>query len=293
VISFVVCSVDASKLAAFANSLAGAAGAAACELVDVRGAPSLCAGWTEGLERAKGDTVVFCHDDIELFAPDLPARVARHLERFDVVGVAGTDRCVGMDWSEAGIEHAWGAVVHDPGGAPTLCFYGAPAGADAVGGIQAMDGVFLATTRAVARAVGFDAATFDGWHGYDADFSFRAHLAGFRLGVALDLPVVHRSMGRVDEARVRYHRRFADKHAARLASGRGPWVDLRVPIVVPDGIAAAFDRTNLERLHARSRDEARRRHEAAGRPYAAPRNGPCPCGSGLRYRECHGSVDRP
>ena len=115
----------------------------------------------------------------------------------------------------------------------------------------------------------------------------------FRLGVALDLPVVHRSMGRVDEARVRYHRRFADKHAARLASGRGPWVDLRVPIVVPDGIAAAFDRTNLERLHARSRDEARRRHEAAGRPYAAPRNGPCPCGSGLRYRECHGSVDRP
>lgn len=89
---------------------------------------------------------------------------------------------------------------------------------------------------------------------------------------------------------MRYHLRFADKHAARLASGRGPWVDLRLPIAVPDGVASAFDRANLARLHARTRDEATRRREAAARPYAAGRNDPCPCGSGLRYKECHGAA---
>jgi len=289
-LSFVVCSVDAGKLEAFKRSLAACSGRDDVEVVGVHDAPSLCAGWSGGLARASGDAVVFCHDDIELHVPDLPRRIAAHLERFDVVGVAGTDRCVGMDWAEAGIEHAWGAIVHDPGGAPVFCFYGAPAGAGAIAGIQAMDGVFLATTRKVARDVGFDAVTFDGWHGYDADFTFRAHLAGHRLGVALDLPIVHRSAGSADEARMRYHLRFADKHGARLASGRGPWVDLRLPIVVPDGIAGAFDRANLDRLQAMTRDEAKRRRDAAGLPYAAGRNDPCPCGSGLRYKECHGAA---
>jgi hypothetical protein len=33
---------------------------------------------------------------------------------------------------------------------------------------------------------------------YDIDFSFRAHLAGYRVGVTLELPVVHRSTGTFD-----------------------------------------------------------------------------------------------
>jgi GT2 family glycosyltransferase len=148
--------------------------------------------------------------------------------------------------------------------------------------------VFLATRREAAEAIGFDADTFDGWHGYDADFTFRAHLAGRRLGVALDLPIVHRSRGRPDPARLEHHLRFARKHAAALAPGRGPWVDAQAPVELPAGIDAAFARANLARLHAWTRDEARRRRALAERPYAAGRNEPCPCGSGLRYKECHG-----
>lgn len=289
-ISFVVCSVDASKFSAFTRSLAGAAGGGSYEIVGVHDARSLCGGWTDGLRRAKGDPVVFCHDDIAFFVPDLPSRVLRHLELLDIVGVAGTDRCAGGDWSEAGIEHAYGAIVHDRGVGPLFCFYGAGADArsDAVGGILSMDGVFLAARRVAAERIGFDAATFDGWHGYDADFTFRAHLAGLRLGVALDLPIVHSSMGRDDEARQHYLRRFVRKHASALTPGRGPWVDVCIPIAVPGGIAAAFDRSNLDRLHAWTREEARRRRASAERPYAAGRNDPCPCGSGLRYRACHG-----
>jgi len=292
-LSFVVCSIDDGKFAAVSASIAAAAGGDPFEIVGIHDARSLCEGWNRGLARSHGDPVVFCHDDILLFAPGLPGCLARHLAHFDVVGIAGTDRCAGMEWSNAGTLHAYGAVMHGREGAAEFHFYGAGADpgvdADAVGGIQAMDGVFLATRRSTALAVGFDEAAFDGWHGYDADFTFRAYLAGLRLAVALDVPILHRSRGRPDPGLMRYHERFAAKFAGRLASGFGAWVDLRAPVAIPEGVAAAYDRGNLERLHELSRREGARLEALASRPYAAPRNAPCPCGSGLRYRDCHGA----
>lgn len=287
-LSFVICSIDPAKFAAVTASIDAATGGEAHEIIGIHDARSLCEGWNRGLKRSRGDPVVFCHDDIALYLPDLPGRLGRHLDRFDIVGIAGTDRCIGMEWPNAGIAHAYGAVMHGTGASAALHFYGA--GAEAVGGIQALDGVFLATRRAAAEALGFDEATFDGWHGYDADFTFRAHLAGRRLGVALDLPILHGSRGRPDGGLVRYHFRFEAKFADRLAPAYGPWVDIRVPVAIPDGVAAAYGRANLDRLHEQSRREARRLEELASKPNAARRHDPCPCGSGLRYRDCHGAL---
>jgi hypothetical protein len=287
-LSFVICSIDPRKFAAVTASLAAATGGEPHEIVGIHDARSLCEGWNRGLKQSRGDPVVFCHDDIELYVPDLPGRLARHLERFDIVGIAGTDRCIGMAWPHAGIAHAYGAVMHREGASTELHFYGA--GADAVGGIQSLDGVFLATRRSVAEALGFDEATFDGWHGYDADFTFRAHLAGRRLGVALDLPILHGSRGRPDGGLVRYHFRFETKFADRLVPRYGAWVDIRVPVAIPGGVAAAYERANLDRLHAHSRREAQRLDELASKPFAARRHDSCPCGSGLRYRDCHGAL---
>lgn len=291
-LSFVICSIDEGKFAAVNASIGAAMAGSPFEVVGIRDATSLCEGWSRGLARSHGDPVVFCHDDIAIHADGLPGRLTRHLAQFDLVGVAGTDRCVDMDWTGAGTLHAWGAIVHGQDDAAEIWFFGAAAGAEAVGGIQAMDGVFLATRREVAEAVGFDAATFDGWHGYDADFTFRAYLAGFRLGVMLDCPLVHRSLGRSDRARAHYGARFEAKHARHLARGRGAWAGTRTAIEVPGGIDAAFDAANLDRLHEQSRREARRLDQFASRPYAAGRNEDCPCRSGLRYRDCHGAMRR-
>lgn len=41
-------------------------------------------------------------------------------------------------------------------------------------GLRALDGVLFATWRELAAVVGFDAQTFDGWHGYDTDFTLRS-----------------------------------------------------------------------------------------------------------------------
>ena len=42
-------------------------------------------------------------------------------------------------------------------------------------GLQALDGMFFAARRDVLARCAFDEATFDGFHGYDIDFSFRAY----------------------------------------------------------------------------------------------------------------------
>ena len=64
-----------------------------------------------------------------------------------------------------------------------------------LGGMQALDGFWFAARREAALAVGFDGATFDGFHFYDLDFTYRAHLAGLRVAVTTDIVCLHRSHG--------------------------------------------------------------------------------------------------
>src|SRR4029078_13283635 len=96
--------------------------------------------------------------------------------------------------------------------------------------IVVLDGVLIAARREVLRAVPFDAATFDGFHLYDLDWSYRASKAGFRIGVAGDLLVVHQSRGTYGAAWERYARRFCAKHGvgherARMSSFFGATLD--------------------------------------------------------------------
>jgi GT2 family glycosyltransferase len=85
-----------------------------------------------------------------------------------------------------------------------------------VGRIQALDGVFIAAKRAVVEKIRFDEQTFDGFHLYDLDFTYAAFLAGFRLGVACDLYLLHKSGGSPDQAFMQYAHRFNSKYRSHL-----------------------------------------------------------------------------
>lgn len=311
-LSFVINSVDPAKFASVSASIARATGDARHEIVGIHDAKSMCDGYRRGLARSAGDRIVFCHDDIELLMPDLPARLGRHFERFDVFGPVGTRKLVSMNWAHAGAEHLVGAMTGPrDGGAFGATFFGGEA--RQVDGVAALEGIFIAARREAALAIGWDAETFDDWHGYDTDFSFRAMLGGWRLGVVLDLAVIHYSKGSFGAGYERSFERFAAKHAGRVASGSSD-VHVRTDIPMPDrdAIRAFFDHGDLGRWHRESRlriDRARRTLESrpaslstAGldprrpthvsvRTAADPpsRNGACPCGSGRRYKECHGA----
>jgi hypothetical protein len=208
-ISFVTCTITPAKLERLRASLAAAMGTSPWELVPVTDARSLCEGYTRGFARARGELVVFCHDDIEVICDRFRDRLLDAYEGADVIGVVGVSKLNGPALSWAGLPHLHGAVTHPEGGKfyPSLCSSAGPR----IDGAQALDGLFIATRRDVVESIGFDADTFDGFDFYDVDFSYRAFRAGLRVRVQIDLHLLHASRGNFGPRYAYYSERFRAK----------------------------------------------------------------------------------
>jgi hypothetical protein len=214
--SIIICGADAAKFAAAEAMYSAAMEGAEWEMIGVHDARSLAEGYNRGFARSSGKIVIFSHDDVEVLSTDLPGRVRRHLQRFDLVGLAGTSRLVNAVWVTAGPPHIFGQNAKPMGnGRIMVDVYCAPR--PAVGGIAALDGLFMAARREVLDRVRFDEATFDGFHCYDVDFSFQAYRAGMKLGVACDINLLHHSAGNFDDVWKMYSERFERKWAKELA----------------------------------------------------------------------------
>lgn len=209
-LSFIVCSVRPERLATLRRSLQTHLAAWDWEVVHIADARSLCEGYTRGMQRARGDLLVFCHDDIGIVCDDFPGRLRRHLARFDVVGVAGSDALAGPRWAWAGAPHSlnWVCPTNADGTLRAFLLGAGPMLANA----EALDGVFIAARREAVERIGFDADTFDGFHFYDLDFSYRAARAGLRCAVAADIVLWHASGGDYNSPSwQRYAQRFVRK----------------------------------------------------------------------------------
>jgi GT2 family glycosyltransferase len=214
-ISIIICSVDDVRFAAVSANFADLLKNEPHEIIRIADARSICEGYARGIERSRGENLIFCHDDIEILNHDFAARLKEHLGQYDLVGVAGTNRLIRGEWVAAGPPYIFGQIAQShPQQGFVVRIFGAPA--RSVGGIHAMDGLFFAARRAVVEKIPFDAQTFDGFHHYDLDFSFAAHLAGFRLGIANDIHIIHGSWGSQDQNWQNYARRFDQKYAGRL-----------------------------------------------------------------------------
>jgi hypothetical protein len=122
-------------------------GAHGVEIVGIHDARSLAQGYNRGIACARGEQIILSHDDIEIVTPDFADRLHRHLEQFDLIGVAGTTRLVTGKWESAGDPYAFVVIcapVPDSVGYVTVLRGGGPL---VVPGIQALDGVFMAMRR--------------------------------------------------------------------------------------------------------------------------------------------------
>jgi GT2 family glycosyltransferase len=255
-LTLVVCSADRARhdrcIAHYRQRLAG------CdhEIVAIHDASSLASAYNWAARHARGELVVFSHDDVEIASEGLADALRRATESLDVVGVAGTSRVVDAYWPRAG--HPWlhGFVAAPCPDGYTVSVYGVDGAVTA--GLEALDGLFLAATRDVLRRVPFDEATFDGFHGYDVDFTFRAHRAGFRVGTCAEIAAVHASQGGYGEAWTRYAARFAAKHRDALA-GRAAarsWPVAAIKVATKEEVARAFPVATLKAITAKLRPPA-------------------------------------
>jgi GT2 family glycosyltransferase len=221
-ISLIVCSRDPAKFAAVQAMYTAAFAAEPWEMIHIEDAASLAEGYTRGIARSRGEILVFSHDDVEILNPAVFVdRLKGHLANYDLVGVAGTRKLVGAVWITAGPPDIFGQMAHlATDGTIIVDIYNAPR--PIVGKMQAIDGVFMAARREIFSRVAFDAATFDGFHFYDLDFSFSAHQAGLRVAVACDIHLLHASIGKFGyEDWVKYSTRFERKWKARLSPNPG------------------------------------------------------------------------
>lgn len=222
-VSVVACSIDSAKFERMSRNYAERLAGVPHEIVGIHDARSLCEGYNRGLARARGDVVIFSHDDVEIVSPDFAAQLLDALDRVDIVGVAGASLYYGREWLSAGFPNVHGQVAQPRAGGWRASVY--DFGEPLATGIQVLDGLFMAARRDALDGLAFDAETFDGWHGYDVDFTWSAHLAGRSIGVRRDLLIRHHSSGSFDAAWRRYADRFSAKHAASLpASAPGSGV---------------------------------------------------------------------
>jgi len=214
-ISIIICSHHDDHFAAVSRNLERLLASEPHEIIRIADARSMGEGYTRGIVQSRGEFFIFCHDDIQILSPDFAVRLREHLENFDLVGVAGTDCLFRGKWVAAGKPHIFGQVTHPhPRSGFVICVFSV--NGRSAGGMHAMDGMFLAARRSVVEKIPFDSQTFDAFHLYDLDFTFAAHLAGFRLGVANDLHIIHGSLGKFDQTWRNYATRFEQKYAGRL-----------------------------------------------------------------------------
>ncbi len=228
-VSVIICSIDEAKFARAARNYEALLAGVPHEIIRIPDARSLCEGYNRGIDRSRGDVLIFSHDDIEILTPDFAGRLLGHLDAYDVIGVAGTSRLCGKHWGWSGWPHVHGKVIQRDRAAGTLEGHVFRVAGIVSGNIQGMDGLFLAANRGVVGKVRFDAETFDGFHYYDLDFTYSAWLAGFRLAVCNDIDVIHDSFGIMDEAFERYAERMQTKHGWRYPGCGG--VDVQIPHV--------------------------------------------------------------
>ena len=209
-VSIVVCSTDPGRLAAMRANFTAALGARQHEFVVIRDAASLSEGYSRGLRMARHPIVVFSHDDVELVSPRPFEAFDDALERHDIVGLAGARHVGGpaVMWAGHPHVHGWVAYPETVEGCSATVF---SLESGVIGGMKVLDGMLFAARREAALCVGFDAATFDGFHFYDIDFTYRAHLAGLRIAVTTDVIAIHASHGLFDEEWRRYAARFMAK----------------------------------------------------------------------------------
>lgn len=227
-VSVVVCSIDRDKQRRIRKHYHDLLGGLDFEIVQIANAKSLAETYNRGVRRSTGDIVIFSHDDIEIVSEHFAARLLAHFQTQDVLGIAGTSNLSGQSWISSGWPFMQGGVAYrhqlEGGTAFSFAGYGPTRPENA----QAMDGLFFAAKRNVCEAVPFDEATFDGFHFYDLDFSYRAHAAGFRCAIGWDMLVVHDSAGSYGTVWQGYARKFAAKYP-ELALKQAPSKPVRWP----------------------------------------------------------------
>ena len=227
-LSIVFCSPDEERLSRSRSMLERETRGSECEVIGILAPRSLASAYNEAARSARHDRIVFMHDDVEFVSSGAFSALSRALDEVDVVGLAGSERATGpgVMWAGHPGLHGWISYPGTESGFDATTF-GLAHGL--IRGIRTLDGLLIGARRRCALEVGFDEATFDGFHFYDLDFSIRADRGGYSVAVTTDVLALHASKGSFGDEWKRYRDRFLAKFPELNAPmGAAHWYGARL-----------------------------------------------------------------
>jgi hypothetical protein len=129
--------------------------------------------------REDAEALVLLHEDTELCDPRFEDKVRALLcdSTIGLIGCIGARQVQSLEWwryEPFGKAEETRGVIHHTGGTHD---------------VDMVDGLLMIVARPALR-LRFDAATYHGFHGYDADFAFTVRAAGLRV-VVTGIELVH------------------------------------------------------------------------------------------------------
>jgi len=202
-ISIIICSVKKNELEKVSESIRETIGEA-FEIISIDNTESkygICHAYNQGALAAKGDIFCFMHEDISFETKNWGLIVRKHLNDpgVGIIGVAGGSSKSMVPWS-------WSPVIHDSEiniiqhykyaakGHAYIHKSNYPENKLSIRKVVSLDGVWMCARRDVFRQFQFDADSFQGFHGYDIDFSLQVSTK-FAVCVVFDVLIHHYSEG--------------------------------------------------------------------------------------------------
>lgn len=176
---------------------------------------SLSQAYNMGLEQAKNDIIIFCHDDVRFDSLNWGLKFVKHFDadpEYGIIGVAGTNHLIdGCWWSVRGAMH--GIVNHSEHGKRWITKFSEDQGKK-LKRMIVVDGVCFAIdkTKIIHK---FD-EEFKGFHFYDLAFGFANFLADVKIGVCTDIRLTHMSVGRTNDEWEANKKQFEEKYKLQL-----------------------------------------------------------------------------
>lgn len=163
---------------------------------------SIAQAYNYGASLAQYDILCFLHEDVEFNTLNWGKRLLAHFENLTnvgLIGVAGTifKSRMSSGWWET--EKNWpdikrvNLIQHYQQGRPAAALFNNPNN-EAASEVVAIDGVFMATTKAIWQHNQLDENVIKGFHAYDLDFSFQIGRQ-YKVYVIYDVLLTHFSSG--------------------------------------------------------------------------------------------------
>jgi glycosyltransferase involved in cell wall biosynthesis len=177
---------------------------------------SLTTAYNRGLNQAKNDIVVFCHDDITIETKQWGNKLLKMFEKhpeYGILGVAGTKHmpASGRWWENP--KKMYGRVAHTHEGKTWLSTYSEDLNQEIEEAVT-VDGVFFAINKTKTKKTFNEEVV--GFHFYDVTFCFENYLEGVKIGVTTVVRINHKSIGMTNDEWENNRQQFAEHFKDKL-----------------------------------------------------------------------------